>query len=206
MAAGLVGAALGSDGAGSIRIPAAWCGLFGLKPQRGRVSMAPHARGWHGLSVKGVLTRRVADTALFHDVASGAIEIDARPRARARRAVLHVRRHAAADRCGSPTPRASRPGVIAKLDADARRAFEETVELLRSLGHQLSERDPDYGAGAIPALTVRYLRGIHDGAAALAHPERLERRTRAMARTGRADPAGAARALARRRGTSSRAG
>src|SRR5580693_4727670 len=77
VAAGLVGAALGSDGAGSIRIPAAWCGLFGLKPQRGRVSMAPRSRGWHGLSVKGVLARRVADTALFHDVASGAIDIDA---------------------------------------------------------------------------------------------------------------------------------
>src|SRR5882762_1990498 len=76
VAAGLVGAALGSDGAGSIRIPAAWCGLFGLKPQRGRVSMAPRARGWHGLSVNGVLTRRVADTALFHDVASGATDID----------------------------------------------------------------------------------------------------------------------------------
>ena len=44
VAAGLVGAALGSDGAGSIRIPSAWCGLFGLKPQRGRVSLAPRAR------------------------------------------------------------------------------------------------------------------------------------------------------------------
>src|SRR5271170_7571209 len=77
VAAGLVGAALGSDGAGSIRIPAAWCGLFGLKPQRGRVSMAPRARGWHGLSVNGVLTRSVADSALFYDVASGAIDVDA---------------------------------------------------------------------------------------------------------------------------------
>ncbi len=55
VAAGLVGAALGSDGAGSIRIPAAWCGLFGLKPQRGRVSLAPRPRVWHGLSVDGVL-------------------------------------------------------------------------------------------------------------------------------------------------------
>jgi amidase len=183
VAAGLVGAALGSDGAGSIRIPAAWCGLFGLKPQRGRVSMAPRARGWHGLSVKGVLARNVADTALFHDVASGAIDTDA-------------------DRVPAPeipfvTAAATPPGalriaysaslpmgVIAKLDADARRAFEETVELLRSLGHQLSEHDPDYGAGAIPAVTVRYLRGIHDEAAKLAHPQRLERRTRAMARLG----------------------
>src|SRR2546421_721606 len=76
VAAGLVGAALGSDGAGSIRIPAAWCGLFGLKPQRGRVSLAPRPRAWHGLSVNGVLTRSVADTALFLDVASGAIDID----------------------------------------------------------------------------------------------------------------------------------
>ena len=76
VAAGLVGAALGSDGAGSIRIPAAWCGLFGLKPQRGRVSVAPRSRAWYGLSVNGVLARRVADTALFHDVASGTTDVD----------------------------------------------------------------------------------------------------------------------------------
>src|SRR5437879_3077250 len=76
VAAGLVGAALGSDGAGSIRIPAAWCGLFALKPQRGRVSPAPRRRAWPGLAVHGVLTRSVADTALFHDVASGSIDTD----------------------------------------------------------------------------------------------------------------------------------
>jgi amidase len=71
VAAGLIGAALGSDGAGSIRIPSAWCGLFGLKPQRGRVSMAPKPEGWHGMSVNGILSRSVIDTALFHDVGSG---------------------------------------------------------------------------------------------------------------------------------------
>ena len=183
VAAGLVGAALGSDGAGSIRIPAAWCGLFGLKPQRGRVSMAPQARGWHGLSVKGVLARRVADTALFHDVASGAIDSDV-------------------DRVAPPevpfaTSAASAPGklriaystrvqlgVISHLGEEQRRALDETVELLRSLGHTVQERDPDYGAEAWPSLSVRYLRGIHDHAATLAHPERLERRTRAMVRLG----------------------
>jgi amidase len=183
VAAGLVGAALGSDGAGSIRIPAAWCGLFGLKPQRGRVSMAPHARGWHGLSVKGVLARTVADTALFHDVASGAIDVDA-DRAPAPEVAFATAATTAPGPLRIAYSSAVPPGAIVKLDADARKAFDETVELLRSLGHQLTQRDPDYGAGAIPALTVRYLRGIHDGAAELAHPERLERRTRAMARMG----------------------
>jgi amidase len=183
VAAGLVGAALGSDGAGSIRIPAAFCGLFGLKPQRGRVSMAPRPRGWHGLSVNGVLTRSVADSALFYDVASGTIDVDAD---RAPASAIPF-----ASAAGTP-PGPLRIaystrvplGVISKLDADARRAFDDTVALLRSLGHELSEQDPDYGADAIPAVLVRYLRGAHDDAAALAHPERLERRTRAMARLG----------------------
>ncbi len=75
-------------------------------------------------------------------------------------------------------------GVISKLDGDQLRAYEETIELLRSLGHELSERDPDYGQDTIPAVLVRYLRGAHDDAAALVHPERLERRTRGIARLG----------------------
>ena len=67
VAAGLVGGALASDGGGSIRIPAGCCGLFGLKPQRDRVPMAPLQEPWHGLSVYGAVTRHVADTALFLD-------------------------------------------------------------------------------------------------------------------------------------------
>ncbi len=182
VAAGLVGAALGSDGAGSIRIPSAWCGLFGLKPQRGRVSTAPRPRAWNGLSVNGVLTRRVADTALFHDVASGATDVDvdsapspATPFAQAAATPPGRLRIAYSTRVP--------PGVLAKLDDDGARALDETVELLRSLGHELVERDPDYGlAGA--ALLARYVHGVYEDARAIAHPERLERRTKGMARLG----------------------
>src|SRR3954451_5798842 len=63
----LCGVALGSDGAGSIRNPSAWNGLFGLKPTRDRVPVAPHDDAWQGLSVNGPLARRVADAALFLD-------------------------------------------------------------------------------------------------------------------------------------------
>src|SRR3954453_10194733 len=70
VAAGLASAALGSDGAGSIRIPAACCGLFGLKPQRGRIPTAPVVEPHRGLSVYGPLTRTVADAARFLDAVS----------------------------------------------------------------------------------------------------------------------------------------
>jgi amidase len=183
VAAGLVGAALGSDGAGSIRIPAAWCGLFGLKPQRGRVSIAPRGRPWYGMSVLGVLTRSVADTALFHDVASGAIDADSDIAP----APAVPFSHSAATPPGRLRIAYSKripQGVVSSLDADASRALDQTVELARSLGHELVEADPDYGPAALAAVTARYLRGAHDDAAALPHPERLERRTRGMARLG----------------------
>src|SRR3954449_4251306 len=71
VAAGLVPAATGSDGAGSIRLPAACCSLFGLKPQRGRVPMDPVIEHWYGMSVNGFLTRSVLDTAILLDVTAG---------------------------------------------------------------------------------------------------------------------------------------
>ena len=67
VAAGLAPLALGSDGGGSIRIPSGWCGLFGIKPQRDRVSLAPHDDAWCGLSVNGPIARTVEDAALFLD-------------------------------------------------------------------------------------------------------------------------------------------
>ncbi len=70
VAAGILPVAQGSDGAGSIRIPAACCGLFGLKPSRGRISSGPD-QGENLLSTGGVLTRTVADSAAILDVLSG---------------------------------------------------------------------------------------------------------------------------------------
>jgi amidase len=68
VAAGVVPAAQASDGGGSIRIPASCSGLFGMKPSRGRVSMAPAGEGWGGLSALHALTRSVRDSAALLDV------------------------------------------------------------------------------------------------------------------------------------------
>jgi amidase len=175
VAAGLCGVALGSDGAGSIRIPAAFCGIYGLKPDRDRIPLGPdHHDAWHGLAVYGPLARHVADAALFLDAtADGAPDGGYVAAAEAEPGRLRI---------GVST--ALPPGAVARLGADQRRAVEETAELLRSLGHDVGEVEVDYGRTAVLNVLVRYLRGIHDDAKAMARPERLERRTRTMARLG----------------------
>lgn len=76
VAARLVPVAIGGDGGGSIRIPAACCGLFGLKPQRGRVTSSPLEHLWWALGTAGPLTRTVLDSALVYDVIRGAAASD----------------------------------------------------------------------------------------------------------------------------------
>src|SRR3954451_10361250 len=77
VAAGLVAGASASDGGGSIRVPAAVNGAFGLKPQRGRVSLMPDAQHWYGLSQAGAITRTVQDSALWLDAVAGPAAGDA---------------------------------------------------------------------------------------------------------------------------------
>ena len=73
MAAGIVAMAHGSDGGGSVRIPASSCGLFGFKPTRARLPDGPYAgEGWAGMASDGVLTRSVRDTAVMLDACMGA--------------------------------------------------------------------------------------------------------------------------------------
>jgi aspartyl-tRNA(Asn)/glutamyl-tRNA(Gln) amidotransferase subunit A len=71
VAAGLGPLALGTDGGGSVRIPAAFCGVYGLKPSWGRVPQYPGFPGWEGLGCTGPLTRSVRDAALLLDVIAG---------------------------------------------------------------------------------------------------------------------------------------
>jgi amidase len=178
VAAGLASLALGSDGAGSIRIPATWCGLFGIKPQRGRVPLAPHDDAWCGMSVNGPLTHTVEDAALFLDVTSdkampgpagGFVGAVSRPPNRLRIAL------------STKVP----PLLTAYRDAEQRAAVHQAGAVLRELGHDVIIRDFDYPVLATYGHVLpRYFRGIHDDVRALPHPERLDSRTRGMARIG----------------------
>jgi amidase len=185
VAAGLVPAATGSDGGGSIRIPASCCGLVGMKPTRGRVTMQPSREAWLGLGVYGALARSVRDSALLLDVMSGAAEgetaIDSPP--------IGSFLDAAASPPGRLRVAMSRkipPGVIAKLASDQRQAWESTGRLLERLGHEVLEHDPDYGFSASLVFTQTWLRGIYDESLQLPDRSRLERSSRQMAAAGRA--------------------
>ncbi len=171
VAAGLAPMALGSDGMGSIRIPSTWCGLFGIKPQRDRVPLAPHDDAWNGLSVNGPIARTVEDAALFLDVTApenGFVDAALRPPGRLRIAL------------STKVP----PPLIARVGEAQRAAVDEAGALLRDLGHQVIVRDPDYPPAAVGHALSRYFRGAYDDVQALPQPERLDARTRGFARIG----------------------
>jgi amidase len=172
VAAGMVPAAIGADGAGSIRIPAACCGVFGLKPQRDRVSRAPHDRDRAHWVVFGALTRSVLDTGVMLDVlssqAQGFTEAAKATPGRLRIAVS----------TGFP------PGVRGRLSDEVRGALDTTAELLRSLGHTVVERSVDMRARDVPVILALIFRLVRELVGEVEHPQRLERRTRALARPG----------------------
>ncbi|MFV0496505.1 amidase [Mycobacterium sp.] len=175
VAAGLAALALGSDGGGSIRIPATWCGLYGLKPQRGRVSLDPHDDAWQGLSVNGPIARSVQDAALFLDATTTMPGPEGEFCAAAARQPGKLRIALSAK---VPTPFPVRVGRAQSA------AVERAGALLRELGHEVILRDPHYPASLYTNYVPRFLRGICDDADAQAHPELLEARTRGIARLG----------------------
>ena len=185
VAAGLVPAAAGSDGAGSVRIPAAWTHLVGVKPQRGRVSTWPQLNAFNGLTCIGPLARSVADAALLLDVLAG--------------------NHPQDPHCPPPPPEpfvqaAQRePGPLrialstripwsiapARLDAAVRGPLERIAGVLAGLGHAVEPAEPGYagfGIGFLPRSTS----GVRDWAREhVADLSQLDPRTRATLQMGR---------------------
>ena len=184
VAAGLVAAAMGSDGAGSIRIPAAWTNLVGLKPQRGRVSTWPDPEAFNGLSCYGPLARSTADAALLLDVLAGNVPADrhqvplpSEPFARAAETPPRPLRIA----LSFTTP----IGAPGKVDPEHRAATESLASTLAELGHEVEERDPDYGMVGF-ALVPRGMSAVNAwlGERGVDRSQ-LEPRTRVHARMGR---------------------
>ena len=138
VAAGLAPLAHGSDGGGSIRIPASCCGLFGLKPSRGRVSPAPYS-GLEGYSTSGPIARTVLDAAAMLDVLAGYEPGDPwwapppeRPYAE------EVGREPGRLRVGLSTV----PAIDAPVAPDCVAAAEDAAALLEELGHSVEEAPP----------------------------------------------------------------
>ncbi len=191
VAAGMVSLASASDGAGSIRIPASSCGIFGLKPQKGRIPLDPDVlvrdhEHWRGMSVNGCESRSVLDTALYLDVTSGGSKEPGAP-APPDRPFVESARNAPGKLRIAWSVEAPRPILPAVVGEEVKGAVSETAELLRSLGHEVAEQDADWGRLGDNA-TARYLRGISDDVERTPQPERLERRTRGSARLGRLIP------------------
>lgn len=138
VASGMVPIAGANDGGGSIRIPAAYCGLFGLKPTRGRTPVGPnYGRAWQGASAEHVLSRSVRDSAAMLDALHGHEKAGA---------------FSAQPFEGSYLSTASTPlgkklriafsvksPIGTKVDADCREGVLKTVRLLESMGHQIEE-------------------------------------------------------------------
>ncbi|HEV2362673.1 MAG TPA: amidase [Caulobacteraceae bacterium] len=145
VAAGVVPAAQASDGGGSIRIPASCCGLFGMKPSRGRVSMAPADEGWAGLSCLHAVTRTVRDSALLLDISSRPAPGDPYWAPPDGSFLEASRRDPARLKVGFTTAALRGDG----LDPECARAVEDTARLLEGLGHTVEEARLPADANAI---------------------------------------------------------
>ncbi len=180
VSSGMAPVAHGSDGGGSIRIPASCCGLFGLKPSRGRVSQAPGGEGWAGFSTQGALTRTVRDSAAILDVLTGYESGDpywAPPPERP-----------FADEVGAPVERlrigfTTTSPTGSPVEPEPVTAVEEAMVLLEELGHQVTEVTPDWSD---PNLTPMFLAAVQTGTAYYPGTDldKIEPLNRMLAETG----------------------
>jgi amidase len=151
VAAGMVPVAHAGDGGGSIRTPAGHCGIFGLKPSRGRVSLGPDAgEAWGGFVVRHAVTRTVRDSAAVLDVLAGPMPGDPYTAPPPARPFLdEVGRDPGRLRIGVRT---AAPSDLAPVDPECVAAVEGAARLLESLGHRVEP-------AAIPALDAGNLVG-----------------------------------------------
>jgi amidase len=184
VAARLVPGAIGSDGAGSVRIPAAWCHLVGIKPQRGRISTWPHPESFMGLTCLGPLTRTVSDAALLLDAVAGNREGDLHRPDPPHSSYLDASREAPARLRIALSTAIPFSGAPARLDPEIRAATERMGGVLESLGHEVEEADPSYGlVGA--SFMPRSMGGIREWVERIPDPEVLDPRTRHNAKVGK---------------------
>src|SRR5215467_4028387 len=154
VASGLAPAAQGSDGAGSIRIPSSVCGLFGIKPSRGRISGGPLMPDLSGLSTDGPIARTVADAAILLDVMTCAYPGDmyVMPALPGGETFLaHASRDPGRLRTGRTTANVV-PG--ATVHEDCLGAYEDATSLLADLGHEIEDIDLPIDSDAVPMFEL----------------------------------------------------
>lgn len=180
VAAGMVPVAIGGDGGGSIRIPAAICGLFGLKAQRGRISTAPYPHLWNNLGVIGPITKSARDLPLLYqiltgnepsdqypataDIAPSTITADTRPRLRVGTSIsVHL------------------PGV--KVATEHQAAVYKAASLLDG-----QRNEPVRLPTPTKAFMPLYFASIAEEVTLMDHPELVETRTKQLSRIGKLLP------------------
>ncbi|WP_344687649.1 amidase [Blastococcus jejuensis] len=170
VASGSVPLAHGNDGMGSLRLPAAACGLVTLKPGLGVVPADIGFDDWSGMAVNGALATTVADVAVAHAVMAGQEQPASHAEGPLRIAV---------------STRSPVPGV--RADAETRAAVDAVVALLTAAGHTVVRRDPPISTGAAAGALARWMAGAEDDAEHLGIDRAaLQPRSRTHARIGRA--------------------
>ena len=186
VAAGLAPAAHGNDGGGSIRIPSSVCGLFGIKPSRGRISNAPLMPDLLGLTTEGPLARTVADAALLLDVMTGNTDGDMYtqpPLPGGETFGGYASREPGRLRIGRMLAHPVGDGYV---HPDCVAAYEDASRLLAGLGHEVEDVATPFGADVVPSFVTLWYAMATLAPVPPADEERLMPLTRYLREQGRA--------------------